>query len=126
MPTKSHFVLKQRNFDLTKICVSTVYKQFNIEHALYTSIYVHTCNNSQGNKIQSKYSLCTSWYTYIKYNIARINKTINEIICTCKQKTLKAMKLKAEYHKKTIKQLDMNRENKNKKITEGQSAMMEI
>lgn len=36
------------------------------------------------------------------------------------------MKLKAEYHKKTIKQLDMNRENKNKKITEGQSAMMEI
>lgn len=31
------------------------------------------------------------------------------------------MKLKAEYHKKTIKQLDMNRENKNKKITEGQS-----
>lgn len=55
-----------------------------------------------------------------------INKTINEIICTCKQKTLKAMKLKAEYHKKTIKQLDMNRENKIKKITEGQSAMMEI
>lgn len=32
------------------------------------------------------------------------------------------MKLKAEYHKKTIKQLDMNRENKIKKITEGQSA----
>lgn len=36
------------------------------------------------------------------------------------------MKLKAEYHKKTIKHLDMNRDKKSKKITEGQSAMMEI